>query len=124
GSATDTGQRAPDVVAHALAEPGQSLDHATRSRFEASLGADFGDVRLHNSATAAASAQAIGARAYTVGNKLVFGPGQYAPTGPGGDRLLAHELAHVVQGRAGGRTTVRRQAGQAAVDFQVPANVC
>jgi hypothetical protein len=124
GSATDSGQRAPDVVARALAEPGQPLDHATRSRFEALLGADFGDVRLHNSATAAASAQAIGARAYTVGNKLVFGPGQYAPTGPGGGRLLAHELAHVVQGRVGGRTTVRRQAGQAAVDFQVPANVC
>lgn len=123
-SATDSGQRAPDVVARALAEPGQPLDFATRSRFEALLGADFGDVQLHNSATAAVSAQAIGARAYTVGNKLVFGADQYAPASSAGDRLLAHELTHVVQGRVGGQTTVRRQSGQTTASLQVPAQVC
>ena len=58
---------------------------------------DFGQVRIHTGSTAAESARAIGARAYTVGHDIVFGAGEYAPHTGTGRRLLAHELTHVVQ---------------------------
>lgn len=76
---------------------GQPLDPATRNFMESRLGHDLGDVRIHIHGQAAASAQAIGARAYTVGRDVVFRPGQYAPNTQAGRRLLAHELTHVVQ---------------------------
>jgi hypothetical protein len=62
---------------------------------------DFSRVRVHTDARAAASARAVNARAYTVGHDVVFGAGAYAPRSGRGVRLLAHELAHVVQ--QGGR---------------------
>jgi hypothetical protein len=58
---------------------------------------DFSQVRIHTDVKAAESAQAINARAYTVGRDIVFGAGQYSPHSTQGRRLLAHELAHVVQ---------------------------
>ena len=58
---------------------------------------DFGHVRVHTNARAMASAQAVHARAYTVGRDIVFGAGQYAPHTSAGRRLLAHELAHTIQ---------------------------
>jgi hypothetical protein len=58
---------------------------------------DFSRVRVHADATAAESARAVNARAYTVGHDLVFGAGQYAPETSEGRRLVAHELTHVVQ---------------------------
>jgi len=88
----------PDNVRHGLASPGRPLDAATRAPLERSFGADFSHVRVHSGDAAAESAQALRARAYTVGHHIVLGPG-------GHDRnLLAHELAHVVQqsGREGG----------------------
>jgi hypothetical protein len=61
------------------------------------LGEDFSDVRVHTDERAAETAEMVGAQAYTIGRDIVLGKGQYAPaTGPG-NRLLAHELAHVVQ---------------------------
>jgi Domain of unknown function (DUF4157) len=63
------------------------------------LGHDFATVRIHTDARAAASASVLGARAYTSGNKIVFATGAYAPNSPSGQRLLAHELVHVVQHR-------------------------
>ncbi|MCK6508261.1 DUF4157 domain-containing protein, partial [Myxococcota bacterium] len=67
---------------------------------ETRFGHDFGRVRIHADAQAAASAKAVEARAYTVGNAIVFGPGHYAPHTHPGRRLLAHELSHVLQQRA------------------------
>jgi hypothetical protein len=64
---------------------------------EPRFGHDFAGVRVHTDSTAAASAQAVNALAYTVGNDIVFNAGHYAPGTAHGDRLLAHELAHVVQ---------------------------
>ena len=64
---------------------------------EARLGHDLGGVRVHSGPEAAASAQALGAEAYTAGNRVVFGAGQFDPASSRGARLLAHELAHVVQ---------------------------
>ena len=60
------------------------------------------DVRIHTDSTAARSAAAVDARAYTVGRDIVFGAGQHAPHTPEGRRLLAHELTHVLQNHDGG----------------------
>jgi len=61
---------------------------------------DFSHVRLHTGTIAERSAEALGARAYTFGNDIVFGRAQYAPADPAGRWLIAHELAHVAQQRA------------------------
>jgi hypothetical protein len=68
---------------------------------EAGLGADFSDVRVHHDGAAAASAQAVNAKAYTVGNDVVFNRGAYQPDTGEGRHTLAHELTHVVQQRSG-----------------------
>ena len=68
---------------------------------EPRFGRDLGDVRVHTGAQAAASARAIQARAYTVGQDVVFAEGQFTPATSGGRELLAHELAHTVQQRGG-----------------------
>lgn len=64
---------------------------------EGRVGHDFGAVRVHADATAAASANQVGAAAYTVGRHVVFGAGRYHPETADGARLLAHELAHTLQ---------------------------
>jgi len=91
----------PPVVAESLGGPGRPLDGATRDFFEPRLGSDLSRVRVHTGERAAASAASLGARAYAVGSELVFGAGEYAPRTATGRRLLAHELAHVVQDGAG-----------------------
>ncbi len=88
---------APPVVHDVLQSAGQSLDLATRASMESRFGHDFSRVQVHTDARAAASAQAVNALAYTVGTNVVFGSGQYAPNTRSGQRLLAHELTHVVQ---------------------------
>lgn len=69
---------------------------------EVHFGHDFTRVRVHDGGSAAASAAAVGARAYTAGPHVVFGSGEYRPDSSVGRRLLAHELTHVVQQGAGG----------------------
>ncbi len=76
---------------------GQPLDFATRAYFEPRFGMDFSSVRLHTNSRATESASSINALAYTLGNDVVFGAGQYQPETAQGKRLLAHELTHVVQ---------------------------
>jgi hypothetical protein len=88
---------APPIVYEVLRSAGQPLDPNTRAFLEPRFGYDFSHVRVHTDAQAAKSAQAVGALAYTVGRDIVFGAGQYSPGVSGGQRLLAHELAHVVQ---------------------------
>ncbi|MDR4518236.1 MAG: DUF4157 domain-containing protein [Nitrosomonas sp.] len=78
---------------------GQSLDPATRFFFEQRFGQDFSRVRVHTDAVASESAQTVNALAYTVKNNIVFENGQYAPETSRGRKLLAHELAHVLQQR-------------------------
>ncbi len=94
---------APWVVQDTLRQPGQPLDAATQAVFAEWLGHDFSGVRVHADAAAAASANAVQALAYTVGQHVVFGAGRYAPHSAAGRRLLAHELMHTVQQR--GATT-------------------
>lgn len=88
---------APPVVHDVLRSPGRPLDAATRSYMEPRFGRDFGDVRVHSDSMAAESARAVGAHAYTVGSTIAFDDGEYRPGAESGRRLLAHELAHVVQ---------------------------
>src|SRR5271166_1960391 len=87
----------PPIVRETLRSPGQPLDTATRTFFEPRFGHDFSRVRIHLNNRAAVSARAVGALAYTVGNSIVFGNGQFRLDEQRGRRLVAHELAHVVQ---------------------------
>lgn len=88
-------------VDDAVRTEGTPLDPATRARYEPGFGTSLRDVRLHFGPTAAASAGALDAEAYTAGKHIVFGEGLYAPGTPRFDRLLAHELAHTVQQQPG-----------------------
>ncbi|MDM0109638.1 DUF4157 domain-containing protein [Variovorax sp. J22R24] len=82
---------------------GAPLAPAQRAYFEPRFGRDFGDVRVHTGDRAARSAQSLAARAYTAGSDVVFAAGEFTPDSSGGRKLLAHELAHIVQQRAGVR---------------------
>jgi hypothetical protein len=93
----------PPIVGEVLRTSGQPLDAGTRARMESRLGVDLGRVRIHADAQAARSAEAVEALAYTVGDDVVFAAGAYSPRTPDGQRLLAHELAHVVQQGGGAR---------------------
>lgn len=87
----------PPIVHEVLQSSGQPLDKEIRAFFETRFTHDFSNVRVHTDAKAAESAQAVNALAYTVGQNVVLGAGQYAPATSAGQRLLAHELTHVMQ---------------------------
>lgn len=91
----------PESVHETLAAGGAPLDSTTRTTMEPRFGHDFSQVRVHTDGPAADSAEALNARAYTVGQDLVFGAGEYAPGSSDGQHLLAHELTHVVQQSSG-----------------------
>jgi uncharacterized protein DUF4157 len=76
---------------------GASLPVSTRTLFEDRFGYDFSHVRVHAGANAASMAQAVNARAFTVGHDIFFGANQYSPGTSDGRRLVAHELTHVIQ---------------------------
>ena len=82
---------------HSLNGSGHLLSDSTRTFFEMRFGVNFSQVRIHTNFQAAEIAQSMKARAFTLGQDIVFGTGQYAPQTYGGNFLIAHELAHVVQ---------------------------
>lgn len=88
---------------------GEPLDGQTRVEMESTFGIDFGQFRVHSNAEAVLSAESIGANAYTRGDRIVFGPGNYRPSTTAGRRLLAHELGHVVE-QSGQGPMVQRDA--------------
>lgn len=88
---------APASVHHVLSSPGKPLESSLQQDMGQRFGHDFSRVRVHADEQAAASADALAARAYTVGPHVVFGRGQYAPHTSEGRHLLAHELTHVMQ---------------------------
>jgi hypothetical protein len=100
---------APPIVHDVLRSPGQPLDPAARAFMEPRFGHDFSRVRVHTGAAAEESAWAVNANAYTVGHNIVFNAGQFAPGTHEGQRLLAHELTHVVQQSGGAAVRVARQ---------------
>jgi hypothetical protein len=77
---------------------GRPLDKSNRELMESRFGGyDFSHVRIHTNAHATKSAHALGAQAYTVGRDIFFNQENYAPERKSGQKLLAHELTHVVQ---------------------------
>jgi hypothetical protein len=80
---------------------GAPLPDAIRKLFEAKFQRPLDDVRIHDDAGADDAAKKIDALAFTRGNDIYFRSAAYDPTSPGGKRLLAHELAHVIQQRPG-----------------------
>jgi hypothetical protein len=96
--ASDTGQASLSPIVHrVLAAPGHPLDPATRAFFEVRFGHDFSHVRIHRGIDAEKSAHALDARAYTAGQHIVFAASHNSLDQFEGRKLLAHELAHVVQ---------------------------
>jgi len=93
----DQGQERSPVLAVIGKGGGKPLDGSTRSFMESRMGRDFSDVRVHTDARAAESARSVHARAYTVGNEIVFDDDSYDPTSAKGRKMLAHELTHVGQ---------------------------
>lgn len=105
GAPADSGM--PAAVGQAVAAPASGLPDATRRHFEHRLGTDLGALRVHTGAAAARAAGSVGARAFALGHDIVFGSGEFRPDTLDGQRLLAHEVAHVVQDGPGG--TLRRK---------------
>ena len=119
-----TGQvaAAPASVDQVLASPGRPLDPALRQDMEQRFGYDFSSVRVHSGTAAEQSARDVNAHAYTVGHNMVFGAGQPALGSREGQKLLAHELTHVMQqSTASALSVVQRQAGGGAPAGGAPA---
>ena len=99
---------ASPIVHEVLRSPGQPLDASTRNLMEPRFGQSFSNVRVHTDAKAAESARAVDALAYTVGSAIAFGTGRYLPHTREGQKLLAHELTHVIQ-QSGSSVRMQRQ---------------
>jgi|GEM_PF-6600699 len=97
----------PDLLPPASGTP---LDQSVRQGMDRRFRTDFSRVRVHDYPVAAGLAESVAARAYTIGEQIVFGHNQYAPQTPTGQRLLAHELSHVVQQTSAGVTSLQLQA--------------
>ena len=108
----------PPIVHDVLRSTGQPLDASTRHVMEPRFGHDFSHVRVHTDARAAESARAVNALAYTVGSNVVFDSARYAPGTSQGQRLIAHELTHVVQqSMVGGGASTSPTAAEREADL-------
>lgn len=105
---TSGGFTAPPSVSRAISRSGQALEPAAKSFMETRFNRKFDGVQVHTDGEAANSARDISAKAYTSGNHIVFGEGQYQPNTEGGRHLLAHELTHVVQQNGGAMQEIQR----------------
>ncbi|MFN0030031.1 MAG: DUF4157 domain-containing protein [Acidimicrobiales bacterium] len=101
---------------------GSAMPGPLRQQMEAGFGADFGNVRMHLNSDLA---PAMGALAFAVGRDVHFGPGQFNPSSPGGQHLIAHELTHVVQqGQAPARAfDVARKENQTGLPDQLKSGI-
>ena len=128
GTARAAPSVAPRLVHGVLRSAGRPLPAAVRAEADSRFGHDFSRVRVHSDRQANVSAAVLGAHAYTVGNDIVFAAGRYAPHTSSGNRLLTHELAHVVQQSGAASpsmplsidrpdSSLERQAAGASVDL-------
>jgi hypothetical protein len=117
GGRAQTPHVSPAVAANiqALEGGGSPLPQVTRAFFEPRFGVDFSQVRVHTDGRAAQTTSSINARAFTLGQNIAFGTGQYAPYSHAGRQVLAHELTHVVQ-----QNGSQLQRAQLRVPGQVP----
>jgi hypothetical protein len=104
------------MVNEVLRSPGQPLVAGTRAFMESAFGQGFSHVRIHTDTQAAALSAGLNARAFTIGQDIAFGVGEYQPGTLIGDALIAHELAHVIQ--QGGRLV----APQAKLEVSHPTD--
>ncbi|MFL6332512.1 MAG: DUF4157 domain-containing protein [Pyrinomonadaceae bacterium] len=121
GPGVEGSSAAPSSIHEVLRSAGRPLDAAARTFMEPRFGHDFSRVRIHIDAEAAQSAGQLNASAYTVGDHIVFAEGRFAPSTPEGDRLLAHELTHVLQ-QNGGMMAIQRGPGDKSPPTSSPAN--
>jgi len=103
----------PASVGNVLAGSGRPIDPPLLKDMNIRFGQDFSHVRVHTGVNAEQSAREVNAHAYTLGGNIVFGSGRFMPNTHAGLRLLAHELAHVVQQDrvSDFRHTILRQSG-------------
>ena len=109
-----------DRIQPALASPSRPLDRSLRRQFERQFGQSLPPIRIHSGAAAARSAEELNAKAYTVGGDIVFGPQRFAPHSDAGQRLLAHELTHVLQQSNGAPVLQRDPKDPAAPALSAP----
>lgn len=115
GQANEGSNTAPASVDSVLSSSGRPLEPALQQDMGQRFGHDFSQVRVHTGSAAEQSARDVNAHAYTVGNDIVFGADRFAPRSHEGQKLLAHELAHVVQQEKGlRRNVVQRRSGCSA----------
>jgi hypothetical protein len=98
-----TSGQVPADVLRGLGGNGRPLNDVERSYFEPRFARDLSAVRIHTDTPAHDVSRELSARAFTAGNHIAFARGEYAPESASGRRLLAHELAHVVQQAGGDR---------------------
>ncbi len=89
-----------------------------RAFYEPRLGRDLGDVRIHTGPEAGRAANALHARAFSIGSQIAFAPGRYVPDSSPGNRLLAHELAHITRGDS--EVTIRTEPDPTAQQTVTP----
>ncbi len=101
---------------------GVELPDGLRARSESTLGSDLGEVRLHAGAASAEAAHAVGARAFTYGQDIHFGAGEFAPGSPDGDALIAHEVVHTAQQRSGKVAQTKLEVSQPGDALELEAD--
>ena len=115
GSARVTGSIASRINSSVGGEP---LAPATRHFFESRFGTSLHDVRIHTGDESARLNTEVSAQAFTLGNEIFFGAGQYQPDTISGRHLIAHELAHVLQQSTNASPFIQRQVPPAAAGTQ------
>ena len=103
---------------------GLPMPQSLQSMMEGAFGQEFPHVRLHTDSEAASMSSSIRAKAFTHGNDIYFNRGQFAPDTADGQRLIAHELTHVVQGggRVARETEVPQPATETDIEQPTPGN--
>ncbi len=133
GSASDQdvqpGRTPTEASIESALRGGNQLDNRTRRHMESRFGHDFSRVRIHMGGVADAASRAVQARAFTMGHHVVFRNGHGSPGSSAGQRLLAHELTHVIQQTGpspnpGGSGLVQRNPDESGIpspDAPVPS---
>lgn len=123
GPAVAAPTRPQQTVAKPTSSGGEPLPEAVRQDMESRFGADFSAVRIHRDARAAQASSALNAAAFTVGNQIHFGAGQFNPGSGEGRELIAHELTHTIQQGAAPQSQrqIQRSPAPQVVERSVPA---
>ncbi|ELY80083.1 eCIS core domain-containing protein [Natrinema gari] len=106
----------PDSVRDVISSRGRSLETSIQRAVEDRMGDSLGDVRIHTGPKAAQACDQINARAFTVGNHVAFNSGEYDPSSPDGQHVLAHELAHVRQQTGGAVSMLPQESLELEID--------